>query len=748
MRQHKLDALQCRENERIFMPGFRGSFLLNGLVIILGALPSARGAAPAPTSYSEVERAIKEVRDAWAMPNAQPEVNAPGWNHFFDALQKDLVAYSKAGDEQERLVSLNRIYEMSQALGASDWRPAATIRDVLRQWLRPRVRLAWAQRQLAEAVKRFPQTAEPTVQANRQRWIDFAQNDLGAALHAYEQAATVARRLKALEQVREAIKALNRSNSEHPWTASQGLEQAVNDLYNRPNLDITADVNTVAPLFNANLVTSGPVERKGYISQVTAGPKTGFGLMPSDGGIAFYNRQLFTSVTPIWDFQNQIAADPQGQRAAKLYQFSATSIDQAELTVSTWITPTGLVLTPSYSHAIDATVCSSPTPSGGLGRTIAGLLGMNQNRINEKVREGALPKFQQQIPAEAMEEARERIGAEAYKRNSELFWHYLTGNNTFAYKNLRITELSLQSRPEAAFIGGLLHWRNAELRGADAPQPPQFQTPDSGVTADVHIGSILTSLAEVAYQRDEVKEVQNVMVVTCDVPPGTPPKDAFTLTKNVDFPAYEKAADAARATKNPKVTAIRVTKPSRPPVFSADARGNLVTIIRDLEFDLLVPEGTERVTGVKAKIFRINMPEAEIGLSYEVKPATAESEPRVAARIVEFTPSNDSKIIAINAENKEQQLAQFTKLLVLAGMGGKLRSIPIDIPLSKLDLKGFAIQSVSKPHPSGWMRVNLVKVGPTPISPSAAAQPTETPPLPATSASRPAGATPEVAVTQ
>ena len=49
------------------------------------------------------------------------------------------------------------------------------------------------------------------------------------------------------------------------------------------------------------------MQRKGYVSQVTAGPKTGFGLMTSDDGIAFYNKQQFTSVTPIWDFQNRIA---------------------------------------------------------------------------------------------------------------------------------------------------------------------------------------------------------------------------------------------------------------------------------------------------------------------------------------------------------------------------------------------------------------------------------------------------------
>src|SRR5207237_858331 len=89
---------------------------------------------------------------------------------------------------------------------------------------------------------------------------------------------------------------------------------AVNDLFNQPNLDIVADVATVAPVFDANLVQSGPITRKGYTSMVTAGPKTGFGLLPSDEGIMFYNSQAMTSVTPIWDFQNQNALGQFQQR--------------------------------------------------------------------------------------------------------------------------------------------------------------------------------------------------------------------------------------------------------------------------------------------------------------------------------------------------------------------------------------------------------------------------------------------------
>ena len=186
----------------------------------------------------------------------------------------------------------------------------------------------------------------------------------------------------------------------------------MNDLFNRPNLDITVDLNTVSPFLNADLVQSGPVERKGYISQVTAGPKTGFGLMSSDDGIAFYNKQLFTSVTPVWDFNNRVASDAQGQRATKLYQFNATTYDWAELTITTVLRGTGLQIWPSYAHNIDAAIGSVPTQGHELGRAIAGLVGMDENGINQKVYEGSIGQFRQEIPREAMEEAQERIAAE------------------------------------------------------------------------------------------------------------------------------------------------------------------------------------------------------------------------------------------------------------------------------------------------------------------------------------------------
>ena len=280
--------------------------------------------------------------------------------------------------ETDRLAALDPIYQVSEVLGTVPWKPAADLREETREWLRPRLRLAWAARRLAESIEAMPPTADPNVAANRKRWVDFVRSDLGTALRDYDSAPTVAKRQVALEKIHGSLNSLSAGNRQHPWWPSAELEAAVNDLFNRPNVDISADVNTVAPFFDATLVQSGPVWRKGYLSQVTAGPKTGFGLMASDDGIAFYNKQQFTSVTPVWDFQNRIASDAQGQRAAKLYQFNATTFDWAELTITTVLRSSGLQIAPSYTHAIDAAITSVPTEGHGLGRAIAGLIGMDQ----------------------------------------------------------------------------------------------------------------------------------------------------------------------------------------------------------------------------------------------------------------------------------------------------------------------------------------------------------------------------------
>ncbi len=334
------------------MHGVKRLMVLGIIVSLSWAGREAAGqSAPAAPTYVGVERTIESIRQAWAKPGARPEPNADGWNSLFDNLLGQLRGYASAGNDTNRLTALNQIYEISAALETVAWPPAATLRAELREWLRPRVRLAWARRRLSEMVTSLPAASDPNARANRTRWVEFVENDLGGALRDYDAAGTVQQRQAALRRLHEALGSLDRQNhgqqnGGRTWPPSWELEAAMNDLFNRPNLDIAADAPTVAPVFEANLVQTGPVTRKGYTSMVTAGPKTGFGLLPVNGGIAFYNSQSMVSVTPIHDFQQQIEQDPQGSKAAKLYVFGATTYDWSNLTVTATITPEGLNLSP------------------------------------------------------------------------------------------------------------------------------------------------------------------------------------------------------------------------------------------------------------------------------------------------------------------------------------------------------------------------------------------------------------------
>ncbi|MBV8611755.1 MAG: hypothetical protein JO034_30480 [Singulisphaera sp.] len=683
-------------------------------ILIAGSL----GAAPAAPSYLGIERSIASARNELAKPGtAQP--NAPGWNAFFDALTNELRAYANAPTDNDRLVSLNRLYQMSVALGSVSWPPALQVREELRNWLRPRVRLAWAERQLRDTLRNLGLAPSPAVQDNRRRWVVFVDDALGSALHDYEVAPTVAQRQAALKRVYDALNALQAGNQSRPWVPSLALESALNDLYNRPNLDITADLVSVEPALSKDVVETGPIVFKGYLSYVTAGPKTGFGLLPSDDGIAFYNKQMLTSVTPIHDFQQQIERDRRGRRAAKLYYFNATSEDQSEVTITAVIRDTGLQLIPDYLHNVDAMICSLQTQGHSLGRFVASLVGFNQQRITQEVYTNALPRIQQNVQESAAELGQIRTTEEAEKR-SATFRQYLIGNHMLAFRNLLITGLSLRSRPEYVLVGGTLQWRGgAEQVGADAPQPVALANPEPGVTADVHLTSIMSSLTRGYLQSDAVRSLDNLMIVTRKVPPGAPPSQGVVTSQNVDYPTYLRAVREARAVNDPKVLAIRVKRPGRAPEFAADASGYLVAIIHDFVIDLPAPAQAVRggMAGPPAQVYRISAPEAEVRIAFKVEPATQTNPVRLSGRIEGFDFGPNTRVFGINEdESKAAPLTAFTGTFVLGVFRGRVQGQPIDLPLSNLQLRGFAIRSVSPLDPSGWIRANLVRTSTSPAA--------------------------------
>ena len=110
--------------------------------------------------------------------------------------------------------------------------------------------------------------------------------------------------------------------------------------------------------------------------------------------------------------------------------------------------------------------------------------------------------------------------------------------------------------------------------GADSPKPASLATSeDPGVTADVHLPSLLANGVAAVLERPDVKAAKNVMISITEAPPGTPPSATTKISTNVDYPTYVKTVDAGRKTpSNPPFTAPTLrSPPSRPTTGSSSS---------------------------------------------------------------------------------------------------------------------------------------------------------------------------------
>jgi hypothetical protein len=208
-----------------------------------------------------------------------------------------------------------------------------------------------------------------------------------------------------------------------------------------------------------------------------------------------------------------------------------------------------------------------------------------------------------------------------------------------------------------------------------------------------------------------------------------------------------KAVDAARNAHNPKVQALRVTRPPQPPEFSTDARGFLVALVHDFQLDVPAPDPQAggNLLGVPAKVLRLKAPLVEVALSYQLDTSTPGSL-RLKGKIQEFNPGTTGEVIAINDdENQGKPLTRFQSAIVMSAMGTRVRSQNINVSLDQLNLPGFAIRSVSPLDPSGWARINLVRTEGTPLRQTQPGQDIQTPPthgpeVPGSTTPQPTGA--------
>src|SRR5208283_1127066 len=83
---------------------------------------------------------------------------------------------------------------------------------------------------------------------------------------------------------------------------------------------------------------------------------------------------------------------------------------------------------------------------------------------------------------------------------------------------------------------------------------------------------------------------------------------------------------------------------------------------------------------------------------------------RIRAKVEDFSPSTNSQVLAINDdESKPSKLSRLGGAFVISTIGARLRSQPILADLDHVNLRGFAIQSISPLDPSGWVRVTLAR---------------------------------------
>ena len=240
---------------------------------------------------------------------------------------------------------------------------------------------------------------------------------------AYEGARTVQARSAALKRL---TGVLGRPPAEQPGgplalfaTSCRPPSTACTTL---PNLDVSADVASVSPFLANDVVNSGPIARDGYVSQVTAGPRTGLRPAPQRRGDRLLQQPDVVHLHP--DHRLPAAAPagqegPQGRQAVLLPRRRRTT--RPQLTITAIIRPsTGLSLSPAFAHSIGAAFDALPIQGKGLARGVLAVLGLNREKLTQKVAQQAIPKIAQGVVQGANDEAAERIPGVEAQQNAKL----------------------------------------------------------------------------------------------------------------------------------------------------------------------------------------------------------------------------------------------------------------------------------------------------------------------------------------
>jgi len=715
-----------------------------GLVLGLGASERVEAASAPQTSRAVLQAIAEALRTLTQEETATLETEVPerpaaeappgpeadtveaasrkvaGWRNFFQEVQAVIEAQAEAESAEERLEHLERLGRMADTLEGTGWRPAQRVANALRAWAEPRRQSAAALIRLEAAIEELSDEAEEGGESPRARWRSFV-TALNDELRRYEAASTMSNRLDAARRIRGSLASLREAQARSPWPPAQELETAIDAWFDGPNLQASAGLETLRPFLSREPVKPEVIFFRGQTTYVTPGAYTGFALLESDRGLAFSNSQYSHSRTPIRDFQEQIASDRRGRRAANLYQFSATSINTNHVVAKTILTPAGLEIHPENHPSVTAEFDARPKPGCAphFGRSLAGLAGFDRDRILNEVRENALPQLRRETAEGTRQISAMRSAEEEAKRNAELN-EYFVGDRTIRIEDVALTELAMSSTPAAGFLSSVIRWPEAGSQiGAATPKPDRFDTVEPGATIDLHLNSTLTNLAAWFYERPEVKETSSVLLVFPENQSDSadPPELDLDVARNATYADLLEAIEAARvAPETERTTAIRVVKPERPPQFGVDNAGRLVMAARDVVIEVPAPENFGRSGGILGfraaeapKALRYEIETIVIVLQLALEPNADGSSLRIAGAIeaVLYGGQNTSVSAVGEQEDDVSALNLLNRSAALGVLAGRVRGETFETTVSLDRLPGFRLASVSDFDPSGWMRIVL-----------------------------------------
>ena len=214
------------------------------IAVASGLVLAAAAAAPVTPSYQGVERTIQAIRQVLGRARgllAQP--NRAGLGRAFRRLAQRPAGYGKAAGDTDRVAALDHIYQISEALGTTAWQPAANLREeaqgVAQAQAQAGVGKPPAERNgRGAAGHQSTPTSRPTENAgltsSEPTWEPRCRNTTRPPPWPSDR--------RPCDRIHESLGTLSAGNQKQPWWPSSELEAAVNDLFNRPNLDIAADV--------------------------------------------------------------------------------------------------------------------------------------------------------------------------------------------------------------------------------------------------------------------------------------------------------------------------------------------------------------------------------------------------------------------------------------------------------------------------------------------------------------------------